>query len=723
MAGNPWKLDGNAYTEPFTETYLQDEQYELFNLSMPDDRLQKLLIDSLDKNVSYWNQEPWRLQKTDEENVKFFLGDQQSQLLLVKSVISGDDNYTDNRLFDSIRAILSYATGQLAMPEITPSRSDDSYLKMARAIQMALYQHSLNEQADDIFRAAVLNLLLRKRAYIKLRFDPNEGTYGDVVTELCNSEDIIIDREARYKKNPPAIYHRIRKTIDEWCAENPKKANEIYSLFSFKRGTMNQLSRVVNGFECWFTYRDAKGIPREGLTWFFHDPAPLILDKCPNPNWVYTGNDKKDKETNVLFNPPKPFINFNYLNLGHSYIDETTLFDQAKPLQRILNKRQKQVNENADYANGRWVASKKALSEEDGVKMINKGSKTVTLVNAEDVGKAIQVLAPQQMPAWVVETIQDTRNEIDAIMGTPSIFKGSNPQNKDTLGRDMMLKQQAGALQDDLVRSVQYAYQKYYSIKLQMMRTYFTDDYWFQVKGGDGKFDFIMLNGDTIDSNVRIGVEVDSTLPLDKAAIRQTAQDLLQANKIDYLTAMEDMGLPDPEIRTERYLRSQIDMYTYMQSIETKLDSNEAEVDIMMLKANKVPQERSDYDENYLNYFNHFITTNEFRMLPQPIQQRLTTFLQEVSERAQRSSQLGESMLNEAGIINKPPLFPLPKRTENIRLNADVSPQQSDQLAQNEGQMFTPITQAQDVQNAQQQGPQQPPSPQQQNIQQGTGGV
>src|SRR4029077_6496791 len=111
-----------------------------------------------------------------------------------------------------------------------------------------------------------------------------------------------------------------------------------------------------------------------------------------------------------------------------------------------------------------------------------------------------------------------------------------NPQNQDTLGRDQMLKTQAGMLQDDLVRCVQISMEMYYNKLLQMMRVYYTDDYWFQVKGGDGKFDFIMLNGDTIDSNVKIGVQVDSTLPLDKASIRATALELAKMQRIDQLT-------------------------------------------------------------------------------------------------------------------------------------------------------------------------------------------
>src|SRR4029077_15373903 len=133
------------------------------------------------------------------------------------------------------------------------------------------------------------------------------GTYGDIVTEVCNPEDIIIDRHAKYGDNPNIIYHRIRCTIEELCAKFPKKATQIYQIFSIKQGRYTQTSRIVTYFEAWFTYMDDKRVPKEGVAWFLHDPAPLILDKMPNPNWVYSGDDKKDKQPNVAATPPKPF--------------------------------------------------------------------------------------------------------------------------------------------------------------------------------------------------------------------------------------------------------------------------------------------------------------------------------------------------------------------------------------------------------------------------------
>lgn len=690
---NPRQVNDNAYEPLFSETYLPDEQYETFNLSMPDDRLQKMLIDSLDKNIDYWNQKPWNLKNTDKENTNFLLGDQHNVAEFLQTQQSGE--FDDNRLIASVRAILSYATGSLAKPEITPSRSDDEYLKMARAIQNALYQHSADEKVDQKTRAAVLNLLVRKRGYMKLRYDPNAGIYGDIVTEVCNPEDIIIDRFAPFMGNPNVIYHRIRCTVDELMAKFPNKKQEIMLAYSIKASRFSQLSRYVTYFEAWFTYMDQKNIPREGVCWFIPENN-LILDKMPNPNWAYSGDDRKDKEDNVTIRPPKPFVWFNYINMGHSFIDETCLFEQARPQQELLNNRLKQFNKNVDFMNGRWVYSKKALGDEDAARFVNKGSRTLLGVNAEDVGKAVQVLTPGAMPAQVYESVIDARNEIDGLMGTPSVFKGSQPSSQDTLGRDIMVKQQAGMLQDDLVRAVNIGMEQYYQIKLQMMRVYYTDDYWFQVKGGDGKFDFVMLNGDMIDSNVKIGVQVDSTLPLDKASIRQTAMELWQAGEaIDYEQFMRDLGLPDPEVRAERYLRSKIDPIGYLNSVTQGIDNNDAEVDIMLLTAGKDPQERDDYDKNYLDYFNHYLTLNKFRMLPQEIQGRITTFLQEVMQRAQNTAQLNSAMLDEAGITTAPINPPMPVR--NIRVNANPDPQTSDQIADQ-------------VAGVTPQGPQAPPS-------------
>lgn len=671
---NPYNQESTAYDNAFTELYTDDEAYDALSLDIDDDRLDKMLITSLETDRDYWNKKPWQLQKTDIENTAFLLGEQLNE----RDFLKNDSKYVDNRLFSSVRAILSYATGQLAKPDITPSKGDDVYLKGARDIGSSLYQHSADERVEHKVRAAVLNLISRKRGFLKLRWDPNLGLNGDITTEVCNPEDVIISRTAGYLENPDKIYHRIRCSVEDLVAKFPDKQADIYTAFSIQRGVYTQVSRMVTYFECWFTYME-NGVPKEGVCWFVPEKH-LILDKMQNPNWVYMKDRKKEKEANVVSVPPKPFVSFNYINTGHSYIDETCLVEQARPMQEMLNKRGRQIWENADYVNGRWVADKNAFSQEDAHKLVNKGAKTVAMADLSKVANPLQNIASSALPNYVENTLYDARNEIDGIMGTPSVFKGSQPDKQDTLGRDLMVKQQAGALQDDLVRSISTAMEEYYKIKLQMMRVYYTDDYWFQVKGGDGKFQFLLINGENLDTNVRVGVQVDSTLPLDKAMIRQTAMELWNAGQaIDYRTFMEDLGLPNPEVRTERYLRSKIDPIGYLESVEDTQMNAEAESDIMLLEANKTPEERDDYDANYFNYFNRFMTGNRFQKMKPEAQQRITMFLAAVQHIASNTANLQEGMLDDAGITTAPLNPPAPQK--KVTITGSLTPEQSAQEA------------------------------------------
>lgn len=651
----------DAYSDAFTELYMDDVPYEELSLDLDDAVLDKMLINSLESNRDYWNKKPWQLEKTDIENTAFLLGDQLND----KDFLKNDSKYVDNRLFASVRAILSYATGQLAKPDITPSRGDEVFLKGARDIGAALYQHSADEKVEHKVRATVLNLISRKRGYLKLRWDTSIGLNGDVVTDVVNPEDIIVDKTAGYLQNPAKIYHRINCSIEELCNKFPAKAEEIKTAYGINRGVYSQMSRTIFYFECWFTYITPDG-PAEGVCWFIPEKH-IILDKMKNPNWVYFKSRKKEKEANITSMPPKPFVIFNYINTGRSYIDETCLVEQARPQQEMLNKRGRQIWENADYVNGRWVADKNAFSQEDAHNLVNKGARTIALVDGKTTpaDKALVNVGVTPLPNYVYNTMIDARNEIDQMMGTPSIFKGAQPDQQDTLGRDLMVKQQAGALQDDLVRCVGLAMEEYYKLKLQLMRVYYTDDYWFQVQGGDGKYEFILLNGDKFDSNVKVGVQVDSTLPLDKAMIRTTAMQLWQAgNAIDYRTLMEDLGLPNPDIRAERYLKSQLDPINYLKSIELSQIDTEAEADIMLLIANKVPEERDDYSQSYLDYFNKVVSSNRFAKLDPEAQQRITAFLMAIQHIMLQSVQLQET-LDAAGMIPTPTAPPMPGQDPN----------------------------------------------------------
>lgn len=617
-----------------------DEQINIFDLSQDDAVLQKNLVDTLDQNKSHWNKEPFNLEQTDETNMKYLWGDQLDQ----KKIKSRHGTpYIDNRLFSSTRAVLAYVSARVATPEVTPSDSSHVSVKLAEDLGQALQQHGIDNDLDQLVKIATKNLVTRKRGYLKLRFDPNQGPYGDIVVEVVDPSDVIIDRHAKYMDDPRVIYFKQEMSLEDLLAKFPDKEKEI----SLALDGDTDSSRMITIYEAWFIYFD-EGKKRQGLAWFMKQDK-LILGKMENPNWIYTGDETQDRIVNLTTEPIKPLIQFNYFNSGRSYIDETCLLDQARPQQDLLNKRGKQIWENADYQNGRVIANKNIMDESDANKFLNKHPKTIMLVDSEDLNRDVKVVQANPMPSYVYDTLLDARNEIDQLMGTPNIFRGQTQRDADTLGENIMIKEQAGALQDDLARSVDEAMGKYYKYLLQMMKVYYTEDHWFHIKGADGKFASIMLNSDNIDSNVKLSVQAGSTLPSNKTELRNIYLQLAEIGKISDVDLLKGLELPDAEKMAERLIKQQADPGAYLTDVRDIRFSRNANVDIEMLLAGKQPEDRDEYDESYIEHLNNFLMSNRFAKLTQEQKQAVVGFIQEVTLKVSRSVMLG----NQAEAANQ----------------------------------------------------------------------
>ncbi len=646
------------YSGLISDFYQPEEEMALLDLSMPDDKLIQMLALSLDSSKDFWNTDPWRLDDNDLKALPFIFNQKPRPNLYQIE----EDDYSDNRLFRGARSIKAYVTSRLAMPDLHSSKTDDYSKRQAKMLALALYQHTLDDDVDEKLGAMFINHFFRKRGFLKLRFDAMAGVDGDIVTDNVPPEDMVVDKYATYKGNPLRMHQRIRCSLDELCSRFPDKQNEIYALYGIKQGRYTQLSRECTYYETWFTYLDAKGYSREAYSHWIIDPGKLVLDKLPNPNWIYTGNDKRDREKNLLPRPPKPYIGMNYLNLGRSFIDETCVFEHAVPQQVLLDRRQKQWHKNIDYVNGRWVADKNKLSEGEATKMVNKGARTIGMIDNKE-GRPLDTIfaniASQALGNEVYQSIVDTRNEVDDLLGTNAINKGATPGGKDTLGRDLLQNQQANSLQDDYVKAVAKTTQAYYAVKLQMGKVYWTKDQTIQTRDVDNNDLVLTISGAMIDENIKIGVQTDSIFPVNKGQKRQDAKDLFVANKMAAQDAYEDMGYDDAQQRAERLYKSQLDPAGYMASIEQGLDNNDAEEDIQAVIKGKQPKDRDTYDQEYLDYFDQFMTTNRFSKLKPKQQQDVTAYLALVQHIAVTQLGLQQAMLDAAGMIIPPPVQPV----------------------------------------------------------------
>lgn len=668
----------NDYSSAINTLYSSEEEFSALNLAMTPAQLENQLRDSLTKSREHWNQWPYSLEATDNRATKYLFPNlAEDKLLHYGQTIPKEKNHDDSVLFESWRAILSYATGQLGVPELLPSRTDTQAARIARNMGLAVYQHSLDEHVDFKVRSAAGNVISRKRGILKVRYD---SELDDVVTDVVPPEDLIFDRFAGFMADPNAIHHRIYTTVDELCAKYPPKANRIYQLFAIKQGRFSQTSKRIAYFETWYTYVDAKYKKRQAVASWLESPSFLELENIPNPNWIYTGMDQKDRQANFTKIPPKPFVWINYLNMGKSVVDETCLFDQAIPTQDLLNSRNRQWHRNIDLVNGRWLYDKGATSEGIATRFVNEGQKSILGfdANGKPLDSFMKNLAADPLPAEVYESILDLRQRIKDKMGTPNQFQGQDSGKQNTLGRDLLIKQQAGALQDDFVRAIQNMYGNYYELKLQIMQVAYTSNKKFMVKTKAGHEE-VLLGPSTFDPNVKVGIRTDSTLPLDKASIRQSSAALSSQNKIALVDLYRDLGYPDPEERAEATLRSQIDPIGYLTSVEQGIEQSDARDDIDALLKGDEPKDRDVYDQKYIDAYNLFITTNEFSKLTQSMKQSLLSHLMLIQHIASQQTSLQEAMLDDAGMSEAPITPPAPVR--QIRITGQLPPQDSEQVA------------------------------------------
>lgn len=630
----------DTYFAQATDATLED--YDLFDLKLKDDQLVRMVGDTMQASADHWNQWPYNLAEADEQNVKYWLGEQMNEGYRTASgkVVRN----MGNRLQTSSRAVLAYVNARVANPEVAPSTGRAEAQQFAKDLADAMHQHSIDQDLEEKAGKATFSLMIQKRGFLKLRFDPLLGANGDIAIDFVHPSDIVIDKDTPWNGEPNRIWHKQEATLEELCMKFPDKENDIKLAFGIERGIYSQMSRRVSFYECWFTYYEKK-IRREGLCWIVPDKK-LVLGKMQNPNFIYTGDDQQDRFINFCPYPIKPFIIFSYMNTGKAVIDETSLFEQVRPLQDLYNTRKRQIFKSNDNMGGRDVVDGTAIDEKDAVKFFQNLDKGVLMVKpgqGHTVNDVHAHIEHNPLPPSSTDEAYDIRNEIDTGMGTPNIFRGEQSKNN-TLGQDERIIEQAGALQDDLARAVDKAMQRYYRKLAQMMKVYYTEDHWFAVKGDDGKFVHVMLHSDSMDSNAKISVEAGSTLPANKREIREAVTEAANANKIDDLSYWEAVvygKLPDPETIVERTQKQLNDPASYMSDVEKQGFDREAAIDIAMLIEDKAPPERDEYGVPYLEFFNKFIMGNKYVQLDPEAQERIKIHAASAGAMAARTANLG----------------------------------------------------------------------------------
>jgi hypothetical protein len=588
------------------------------SLDIPDSEIIRNLDYRINESRDYWDDaKGFDLKNARNENTRYYLGK-----IDEKGLYKHQKPYKENQIFLGEESITSYVTAQIAGPVVIPASKMDRSKLFASDLEKAIKAHGEDiVDLERIVELVVHNIRLKRLGVIKLWYDPNYGSKGEILACSRNPENIILDKNATLGSNPAFVCDVLKMSAEEMLARFPKKQDEIMKKLGIKRKTPKQMSQEIAVREVWVThYKNNE--PQEGVVWYFED---LVLEKDRNPNYLYASENK-----NLLKLPKKPFIFGNLVNLGDHLIDDTTPVEQAIEQQKVLNRRGRQIMENADKANGLLVISTDSGLTKDDAQNItgDPNQKLVIKTAGQAVNQLVMQLEAKALPDYVINDKLDARMQVGNLLGAPTDFTGSQADDGDpTLGEVMVKKNQSSGIQDKMVRAITRMLGDYYEYLVQMMIVWYDEDHSFVHDAGNGDFDYITLTRSLIEEGIR--VKSGKPASPDRSRIEAITMKLLEQKAISLLDAYKQLQLDNPQQLYDNWAKQNADPMSLARDVDTVIDESEAYIVYQDIMDGKKVQPKQNPTKEYILSLRKLMINDEFLEAKKSRQQAFDKYVNE----------------------------------------------------------------------------------------------
>lgn len=548
---------------------------------------------------AHWEKK-YNLKKLREDNLKL------ANTTYIKDRVV-DERYeqifADNRLFVANRTLTSFLTTRMTQPEVIPSDDDPLALQFANDFEKILVAQADEMQTRQKVKLVVQDLLAGQRiGILKLCYNPNKNC---IELEHLSPDSVVVDHTVKQYEEPTFVQITQKRTVAKLIEQFPDKKDDLFLKLNIQKGVPAQLEVEKEITENWI-YIDNNGKQQLIVCWLYDD---LVLGKTSDPNWLKV-------RKNLLQYPTMPFVFFNFLNDGTGLIDSDSFIEQAQYSQKNYESMGQRIVEDAQYGGiGVPVFGKDAIDQGEASKVKFSPVQRIIL-DTPDVNKGFTTWQSGQMPNFIPEEKIDSRNNIDNIYGTPNILRGEQSNNQ-TLGQDIIVRDQAEGRQSELIDAIDVGMSKFYQLEGQFIYRYYDEEKYYRLMGDDGKFEMLVISQEKIAQYADIGIRVKAgtNVPIDRAQRRATIIKL--ADRMPTLTLYRELGIEDPEETYKLYLLEQADPKAAIEDVDKQIFDRDAEEDLTMVIGGQLPEDRDDITEGYVNYLSEFLMTSKYEHLQQ----------------------------------------------------------------------------------------------------------
>lgn len=238
---------------------------------------------------------------------------------------------------------------------------------------------------------------------------------------------------------------------------------------------------------------------------------------------------------NYFDSPRKPYIFATIFNNENTPIGRTDMITLSAELQRGIDKRKMDIDENCELVNGIVKVDATVMGKSDAQRIRFETRGIVWGKGVKD-GVTREVGAP--LPEMVFKDMLDSRSEIDNIMAASSAFRGEREGQETKAGR-LALIQQSFLRLNELVQLGDYVAKEVFDWGMQLAKTRYTEYHYAKWMGKEGAREVIELIQDDFETGTEVKIIAGKSLPVDDEFKFEQAQNDVKEGFISPLDYLE----------------------------------------------------------------------------------------------------------------------------------------------------------------------------------------
>lgn len=475
-----------------------------------------------------------------------------------------------NRIFVNMEAVINSLIANPPGLNILPARDGLPAQDFARKLESYFRKKYTDLNVKETLRMGLRNLYFGRLLVIKAFWNPLLGESGDFDYRAIDPRKVRMGKYAKKEQESEFVIEEIEDNLCAVVERFPAKKEELMKKFGIPDDEQLYLRNPdVKYKEAWIQ------------DYVIFKLENIVLEVIKNPYWDWDGvliteeeeqqlsnlegqarrdlmqqvkleqDQRKVQATSVedgmqesveykpyYFNyfdqPRKPYIFATIFNNENTPIGRTDMITLSAELQRGIDKRKMDIDENCELANGilKVDASVMGKSDAQRIQFQTKG-----IIWGKGVNTGVTRETGQNLPQMVFDDMQDSRSEIDNIMAATSAFRGER-QGQETKAGRLALIQQSYLRLNELVQVVDYVSHEVFSWGVQLSKTRYTEYHYAKWMGKEGAREVIELIQDDYETGSEVTIIAGKTLPVDDEFKFEQAQNDVQQgyiSPVDYL--------------------------------------------------------------------------------------------------------------------------------------------------------------------------------------------